>query len=370
MITEEFYNKVHKKADGKFANTPGVPHVKNTAAAKAKAVASDKKAGVWGVTSKPKSVIKSEAKKKLADKPADKAPKSATKPEVKSKPAVKKAAPKPEAIAKGTVKVVAKAKVAAKKSGDDELITKITHQMDKNDLAHWATDQKDFKTAKEKLAFLKDNYPDLHDKATSKSSTSKDPVERVAADRFDRSGNSLKQTDPFSGKSAGMNSTPPPKGAQSLKNMTDDHIAAMLDYRGEGFMDINSQLRSGNVKPAVAAAIKVLDSAFDAVPMTTEDFVVYRAIGYLNPKDLGRQFTDQAYVSTSYSRDIAQNFAIEMTDDPKSPVITIKVPKGSKVLKLSDEKGHEAEILLPRYAKFTLQSDGTYTYEAAEMSTN
>lgn len=354
ISVEEFFNKVHSKADGEFINTPGTGHVKE--GKEKAALASDKKAGV-------KVKVKASVAAKVKAKPA--ATKSAAKPATKPKSSKSTGSSSVSSdmlsAMKGGAKPAAKAPAKAPAKGkmsDADALKHMESQMEKFDLPYWNRDKKALKTDAAKMAYLEKYYaikiPNAKPKAV-------DPVTRVAEERTDRHGTPLSETDPFNGKPQGLNHLPPPAGVSEAK-LSDDHLAAIINYRGEGYMEMNPQLR-GQLKAnsEVSKVIKDLDSAFEAAPRTTADIVVYRALRDLTLKELGNQFTDNGFVSTAYVKKKAQDFSEEMTGDSSRPVIAIRIKKGSKVLKLSDEKG-ESEILLPRGAKFTKEKDGSFTY--------
>lgn len=283
MITVEFYNKVHSKADGKFAETPGPGHAKGAPKATPKQAAALKK-----VLAKPKtkagSVVISAVAEKAKVKPA-------------SKPAVKKVTQ--AATPKSSVDSPAKAPAI--------------------------------------------------DKAAEKAR-----VKRL-----------IRDDDPF-GNPASFNESPPPKGVVPSK-LSDQGLTAALTYRGEAFVDVTSLLRKGKSDEAFITSsqaqkiVNDLDEVFRDAQRTTEDIVVMRSIS--KSMKMGKKFVDKAFVSTTYEKQVAEEFGYQSYDESK--IIRIVIPKGTRVLKMSgynpkDARGGEAEILLNRGSTFELQADGSF----------
>lgn len=419
MITEEFYNKVHKKADGKFADTPGPGNAKG-----ARPKTASEKAAHAKLMAKPKtkagSVVVSETAAKPATKKAAPAPKPKPKPAA-SKPAAKKPAPapaKPEPKKpaakkdtpepkKVTVKKELVDKVKAKGSANDDInkpladlsdaaIDKLSVQLMKGKDA-----SKDYELHGPKddpdapygyiINYNTDHFYDMkkgqtvqqgidamNKKETNVKVPKPKPVPKVVESADDTPegrriakilgtrtnrlvpSKTVADNDEIGrGRAMGMNETPPPIGVKAAK-LSDDHIAALGEYRGNAFKAINTTLRIG--KPTSGSqsptAIKVwevvadLDGAFKAAPLTAKDIVVYRG----TKKGLPNSFTDRAFTSTSYSMDIAKEFG---------ELIKIVIPKGTPVLKMSggfSEKHYqgESELLLPRNSTYVIQPDGSY----------
>ncbi len=107
---------------------------------------------------------------------------------------------------------------------------------------------------------------------------------------------------------------------------------------------------------AIAAKFKAriadMDSAFAKAAPLDSDVVVYRGVSKKLPDD----FIDKGFTSTSWERGKADEFSGD-----KGEILAIRIPAGSKVIKMSDDEG-ESEILLPRNGQFTKGADGTYTY--------
>lgn len=413
MSWEEFYNKVHSKKDGKFADTPGPGHAKGAPKATPAQAAALKK-----VLSGPKTpggsvmvngkVVKKVTKEMLAAAVAKKkaAALAASKPT--PKPAAKSAS-KPKPAAKPTPKPEPKAKVskeAAKVIKTKAPVVKATTKVKTDEGDSYGPEfSKTFSDIKSKDIYpmqvklqkkpgMRDyelngpeddepygyiinakteNYISLKKGQTIESAikqlASKEGLDEVSAVKENSStariesilfgrGNRLgtgsiaDNDDIGSGKAKGMNQSPPPSGVKQSK-LTDDHIAAIGEYRGSAYLELNTALRKGKADgPGVKDIVADLDSAFKAASKTTKDIIVYRGVEI----DLPKKFTDSAFSSTTYDQQTAKGFGT---------VIKIVIPKGSSVLKLSggaEERhyGGESELLLPRGVTFMQQPDGSY----------
>jgi len=186
-------------------------------------------------------------------------------------------------------------------------------------------------------------------------------VQKVMKDRAARTADdgTVADYDIAGGLMNGMNNTPPPTGVKP-STLTDDDLTALFEYRGEGHFAINSTLRSKpgfkEATPAVESLIAELDAVFAKAPVTTQDMIVYRGVRKAMPFN----FKDDAYTSTTYDKDVTQDFG--------GITLAIRIPKGTPVLKLSGNHaetkrfGGEAEILLPRGGSYDRGADGVYTY--------
>ena len=142
-------------------------------------------------------------------------------------------------------------------------------------------------------------------------------------------------------------------------------------YTKNGYFEaINNALRGGIAKDSfVLDDIQTLDRLFHKIPLQIlpkKDMVVYRGAFLTNElKDIlqGKSktniFTDKAFVSTSKSKEVAEQFA----SGEDKILLQIRIPKGSKVI--DDEKlpsyiaskmKSEQEVLLPRNAQFKVLS--------------
>lgn len=199
--------------------------------------------------------------------------------------------------------------------------------------------------------------------AEAKKGDDDDRIITIANERKSRLGkNSLAHHDISNGAPTGMNQLPPPAGTKKAK-LSDDEVAALVEYRGENHKIINKGLR-GQVKKskAVDEVVADLDSAFAKAPVTTKDITVYRGTAAKLTKG---DFKDNGFTSTTYDEGAARDFG--------DTVIKIVIPKGTPVLKLSGggKEGHyggESELLLPRGSEYARQPDGSYIVNVAKVA--
>jgi phage portal protein BeeE len=132
-----------------------------------------------------------------------------------------------------------------------------------------------------------------------------------------------------------------------------EEIAGLDKYSGSGFARINNGLRrnEGNLeKVEQVKAVLAIDRALQkgSVP---EDTMVYRGIknrDLVDKLNVGDEFSDHGFVSTSLHRKVGEKFG-------KEAVLEIKVPKGARALAFDAiwRGGNaEHELLLPRGSKF------------------
>lgn len=144
-------------------------------------------------------------------------------------------------------------------------------------------------------------------------------------------------------------------------------VNSVAGYGAEGYKRINSGLRTESMDQVTQQSVKNIDMAFKKATATTVDIVLHRGTGGSNKaaktfKGMkpGDSFSDKGFVSTSTSPFEAHAFG--------KTQITIKVPKGSKVLPVGSITGErfEKEVLLPRGSKFKVievESDFQITVE-------
>ena len=125
----------------------------------------------------------------------------------------------------------------------------------------------------------------------------------------------------------------------------------------DGYKAINTALRKGQIlTPKGQATIAAMDSYFDSVPALKGEIVTYRGLSSM-PKGMreGATFSDKTYVSTSFKKELAEDFA------GKSGVLMrIRVPKGKKVVAMDSalrgrSRFDEREVLLRRGSKFRIR---------------
>lgn len=154
--------------------------------------------------------------------------------------------------------------------------------------------------------------------------------------------------------------------------LNEPELRAVEDYQSvDGYQPIQDALREGRRPddPQYAAAIEHLDALFDGVPLTDRPLVVSRGVqhvDFLPDGDvIGARMTDDAYMSTSSQRDVADIYAAEGAGE--GVVMTIDVPEGSRLLpvdhvlrgRASQDDGVDSigEILLPRGSTLEITSD-------------
>lgn len=350
---EEFYNKCHSTVAGKFCNTAGTGNVKDTPAKKAAAKASDAKKGLG--PSATKTPAKTAPKKKVA---------------VKSK-AVVKAAPK-KAIKKATPGK--KVETDPMKMTDKQFAAYHLAKMQEKIYASKGKKGKILKVTSGTTKKVADNDESPEPKVTTKSKTAaKVAPKKVVAktendmERYSRMTKSW-GIDDFMGGPNGLNETPPPRGVPRTP-MSDEQFGSVLTYRSQDYQAINLSLRNGthsglDLDPMeIDGTIDLLDSVFKNAPRTTETITVQRAVR-LGRESLGDDFVDNSYVSTAYDKAGLANFS---PNTKGITILTIKIPAGSKAIKVSGSEGKgEGEILLPRGSRFVKGKDGVYVVATNE----
>jgi hypothetical protein len=99
-----------------------------------------------------------------------------------------------------------------------------------------------------------------------------------------------------------------------------------------------------------------LKEVFNNVKPTTQDITVYREVSKKMMKEIGADgtFTDKGFVSTT-----ATQSQTAMFQTSSSVTLEIKIPKGSKALKLSNND-LEDEVLLNAGSRFQQMPNGTF----------
>jgi hypothetical protein len=133
--------------------------------------------------------------------------------------------------------------------------------------------------------------------------------------------------------------------------MTDAEARTRGNYISMGYEAINGHLRKPKnfPTPAVTAAVKNMDAIFEKVPPLEKEVTVYRGVsGSAADKILklrkGAMLSDPAFISTSFSQDVAKDFATV-----GGIVMSIKVPKGRRAV---PGERTENELILPRGTRF------------------
>lgn len=150
-----------------------------------------------------------------------------------------------------------------------------------------------------------------------------------------------------------------------------DRFESYRRYTQNGYFElINEACRQGYTDDfLVIEDIKNLDSLFDTLPLrmrNSKEMEVYRGAklyfdieAALTENNGSFIFTDNGFVSTSKSLDVAKNFATS----PEKVILHITIPENSTIL--DDEKlsfysrsamKNEREVLLPRNSQFKIIS--------------
>ena len=159
-------------------------------------------------------------------------------------------------------------------------------------------------------------------------------------------------------------------------DITDREVRALKSYGGEGFRNINSDLRTRPSRPQmmdmnidqsinpmkVSEAIKEIDSTF-AKNSTTQPIKVFRVLDDKTFQAItsGDRFTDLAYTSTTSDLE-GVKFVKKKMKAPLKRVLEIEVPQGTPAIDmnfLKTSQSHlvnEREILLPRGSVFEVVS--------------
>jgi len=141
-------------------------------------------------------------------------------------------------------------------------------------------------------------------------------------------------------------------GGAKKGNLTQSEKTYVEMYTGDGFLKINSSLRSGSQPDKM---VKAIDSAIDKSPPISEKKTLYRGMSKDAAKKLfpggeikvGDTISDLAFSSTSKSTFTAQATAIG------GVMLVIEAMPGSKGMDVGmvTRNPSEDEILLPRNAK-------------------
>lgn len=124
-------------------------------------------------------------------------------------------------------------------------------------------------------------------------------------------------------------------------------LKAVQTYAGQGYIDINTYLRTGDMAPdqrlseaEINSTVKRLDAVMKQ-HKTTKEHKVWRGVGNLGPVGPGVELDDEGFQSSTPNKDVADEFAGDL--------LHITVPKGTHAANISDEVGTgEEELLLNR----------------------
>ena len=139
----------------------------------------------------------------------------------------------------------------------------------------------------------------------------------------------------------------------------EEEIKGLNKYAGNGYSRLNNSLRTnkGELTEATRATVEQLDSALRRAKVP-EDVMVFRGIksqALAKKLEIGAEFHDHAFVSTSLHRSVAEKFSRE-GPGKRGAVLEIRVPKGTNAAAFDSiwNGGNlkEHELLLPRGSKF------------------
>lgn len=143
------------------------------------------------------------------------------------------------------------------------------------------------------------------------------------------------------------------------KMFDDNELAAIADYTGDAYIDVNRYLYKGhdegvdsNRADLIGQTIDALDSAFEGTE-TPFPFTVYSGLSgrYKAEKIIpGNEYIFRGYISTSLSHDVAIS---SFTDSRESVVLQIEIGKGQKAIYVDGVSSTDGELetLLPRGSK-------------------
>lgn len=147
----------------------------------------------------------------------------------------------------------------------------------------------------------------------------------------------------------------------------DDESSAVEEYVGAGYSFINTQMRTGTWGKLPRSSIDDMESARDTIlemmagSHTTSPVELHRGFGQpekmfgdaWNDDDVtGLVWKDDAFVSSTSDRNVAQDFAEEM--ESGGVMIILRVPKGIAALSVNED---ESEILLGNGLTYTVVED-------------
>lgn len=145
-----------------------------------------------------------------------------------------------------------------------------------------------------------------------------------------------------------------PSSQAWYRSLTEGERAALDDYLGFDYSDVNNRLRGiWPMNEDVEEKVRLLDGALSrgSVP---DDIIVYRG---LSSAELHRELSsrvggiweERGYTSASLRPYAARQFAGSSTDT--AVTMDIKVPKGSRGAFIDSE---EVEILIPRGSRYRI----------------
>ena len=149
----------------------------------------------------------------------------------------------------------------------------------------------------------------------------------------------------------------------SVETLEEEHpewMTSFMNYTGTGHITTNGYLRgtlpySVN-EEAMNERVTALDEFIEAMPPSTSARTVYRGLESemgekVKALKKGDSFTDKAFSSTSFDREVAERFS-----ETKPTILVINAPAGTKGIDTVSWFGaaFEAELLLPRNTTFVV----------------
>jgi SPP1 gp7 family putative phage head morphogenesis protein len=167
---------------------------------------------------------------------------------------------------------------------------------------------------------------------------------------------------------------------QNQPGFTTDELATICHYTSQGYADLNSQLRSGNLSKFNTAFEKVLNATLDKLPKDTQ-LSYFR--GTSLPKEVIDTYemhwknnipkTEQFFYSTSKEFTIADEMGSARKGEFKC-IFNVYSKNGRDVSKLSNAVSPESEVLLKSKTRFdvmnvkpkTIGNETTYEIDLVE----
>ena len=125
-----------------------------------------------------------------------------------------------------------------------------------------------------------------------------------------------------------------------LEGLDNELVEAITTYTTHEYTTINSELRSGgSISLNTQQIVNRIDKVFEMVDPITEPLVLYKGV------KSDKLVPDNAFISTSYKKDVAMAFAAY-----KCCIVVFSVPIGSKVLYVESvsDSPDEREVLINR----------------------
>ena len=142
-------------------------------------------------------------------------------------------------------------------------------------------------------------------------------------------------------------------------NYSEEEKTAVRYYGRIGNEPINEILRTGSTSdPEERTARQKLKTLVDMKKQTlAKDVTLYRGAQINETLNIGDSISDRAFVSTSFDKDIARDFATEQYESGNKYLFKINTPKGSKGIFVGQGNDwDEVEWVMDKQRSFTVQS--------------